>query len=139
MSSIYSDVEARGGDVHAVALCEVAGRYGLTAVEADRLLRAGRDFLSGDYQPVMGPDIECPECGTNMVRPGVAMCSVCETCAKYDVLLEALEAEMIRQQVESFLNRWPQVRFLPVALETRVRRVGRGPAADRGASSGGAS
>lgn len=41
----------------------------------------------------MGPDIDCPVCGAYRVRPGVEMCSVCETAHRLDLRITQLEAE----------------------------------------------
>lgn len=41
----------------------------------------------------MGPDIDCPECGNYRVRPGVAMCSVCETAHRLDERIQRLTRE----------------------------------------------
>lgn len=41
----------------------------------------------------MGPDIDCPECGNYRVRPGVAMCSVCETAYRLGERIGQLEVE----------------------------------------------
>jgi len=50
----------------------------------------------GEGGQVMGPDIDCPECGVYQIRPGVRLCGVCETAEKYEDKLEALRAEVAK-------------------------------------------
>ncbi len=55
---------------------------------------------------MMGPDVDCPVCGAYRVRPGVEMCSVCETAHRLDKRIVQLEAERdaLRARV-AFLER----------------------------------
>jgi len=42
---------------------------------------------------MMGPDIDCPFCGVEKVRPGVGWCTGCETADRYEKKLDVVETE----------------------------------------------
>ena len=42
----------------------------------------------------MGPDVDCSNCGTEKVRPGVAQCSACEIAERYERKVAQLEREL---------------------------------------------